>query len=69
MIMLLEALAKHDGVSEEKQREYQELLDSAKRPDGKYDTELVQQITSTFLQDTDHMNELADTIGDFEIRL
>lgn len=69
MLKLLEALAKHDGVSDEKQREYKELLESAKRPDGTIDTELVQHIMSSFLQDTDHMNELASTIGDFEIRL
>ncbi|KAI7885875.1 hypothetical protein K492DRAFT_203682 [Lichtheimia hyalospora FSU 10163] len=70
MTKLLETLNKNDlpENQQENAKELKATLEAARQPDGKIDETVVYTVLGSFLSDGQHVQEIANTIGDFEIR-
>ncbi|KAI9499060.1 hypothetical protein BDB00DRAFT_783654 [Zychaea mexicana] len=68
---LFESLNKIDTTNTQDKQDIKDLaamLEATKQEDGSVDEELVRNILGSFLSDSQHVKELSETIGDFEIR-
>ena len=71
MNKLFDSLDKIDTTdSQEKQnaKDLTQMLEATKQENGNVDEELVRNILGSYLSDNQHVQELSETIGDFEIR-
>ncbi|KAG2217488.1 hypothetical protein INT45_012606 [Circinella minor] len=68
---LFDSLDKIDTTdNQEKQnaKDLTQMLEATQQESGNVDEELVRNILGAFLSDNQHVKELSETIGDFEIR-